>query len=226
MSKSSPIDKIFYINLDTRKDRRENMEKNFKEYGLEAERFPGIVKIRGIIGCGYSHLGVLKLAKKRGYRNVLIFEDDFMFCVSKEQFHNTVELLFEQFPNFDVLFLSYSSDCIEKYKELPEDKIANQLLEGTNASGYIVASHYFEKLIDLYEENLPKLEETFFHWIYANDQIWKNLSRVDNWYYPKSPIGHQIPGGFKSDCSSEENKISFADLTNKKENERKKTLLL
>jgi len=206
MSKSvihNYVDKVIYINLDIRQDRREDLEKLLQEYGIEAERYPAIFKDFGIVGCGYSHLNVLKLAKERGYKNILILEDDFIFTVSKEEFEQRMIDLFEQKNEYDVYFLSYNHDNIEKMEEMSENQIINRLLEGTNASGYIVANHYYQKLIDLYEYALPLLAQTGSHWIYANDQIWKQLQRVDRWYYLKTPIGKQ-----KSDFSNNSNEYT------------------
>ena len=82
---SQYISHIFYINLDYREDRREEIESELAKYELleKSERFPGIrVVNQGILGCTKSHLGVIKLAKERGYKNVLILEDDFEFVLS------------------------------------------------------------------------------------------------------------------------------------------------
>jgi hypothetical protein len=41
---------------------------------------------------------------------------------------------------------------------------------------------------------MPLLEKTKAHWIYANDQIWKELQQKDNWYYFIKRIGKQADG--------------------------------
>jgi hypothetical protein len=141
MSKSvihNYVDKVIYINLDIRQDRREDLENLLQEYGIEAERYPAIYNDFGIVGCGYSHLNVLKIAQQKGYKNILILEDDFIFTVSKEEFEQRIIDLFEQKNEYDVYFLSYNDGNIEKMEEMPENQIINRLLEGTNASGYIV----------------------------------------------------------------------------------------
>lgn len=93
------FDKIFYINLDSRTDRRELMEEQFKKFNIKAERFPAVnltkednqdLVERGckfydderpdyaprIKSCTLSHLTILFRSKIMGYKNVLIFEDD------------------------------------------------------------------------------------------------------------------------------------------------------
>ena len=82
------IDHIFYINLDKRKDRRVEIEQELNKMELPFERFKAIeTPGRGILGCGLSHLSVFKLAKERKYKNVLIFEDDFYFLISKPELY-------------------------------------------------------------------------------------------------------------------------------------------
>ena len=72
-----------------------------------------------------------------------------------------------------------------------ENNVVNKVIEAQTASGYIVNNHYYDKLIELYEKTLPLLEQTFQHWIYANDQIWKQYQPTDNWYYFKNRLGKQ-----------------------------------
>jgi ribosomal-protein-serine acetyltransferase len=82
---SSYIDKIIYINLSKRTDRREEIENELNNFNLYYERFEAIPTPEcGIYGCGLSHLSVLKLAKERNYKNILILEDDFQFLVQWE----------------------------------------------------------------------------------------------------------------------------------------------
>jgi len=114
---STNIDKIIYINLDKRIDRRTDIEKELNDFGLEYERFQAIETPGfGILGCGQSHLAVLKLAKERGYKNILIFEDDFTFLVSKEEFENELNKFFDLNIDYNVCMLSYNINKSEETK--------------------------------------------------------------------------------------------------------------
>ena len=96
---SDKIDKIIYINLKKRTDRRQQIEEDLTALQLKYERFDAIETPGfGLLGCGLSHLSVLKLAKERAYKNVLILEDDFMFLVSKD----TLEDQLNQFFNLNL----------------------------------------------------------------------------------------------------------------------------
>lgn len=187
---SKYIDKIIYINLNKRSDRKEKIEKELNNFNLEYERFEAIdYPSFGSYGCGLSHLYVLKLARERNYKNILILEDDFQFCVSKDIFEEHLTCFFLNIKDFDVCMLSYN---LLEFMEL-ENNIFNKVLSAQTSSGYIVNSNYYNKLIDLYEKAMPLLLETGMHWIYANDQIWKDYQKIDNWFYLKIRIGKQRP---------------------------------
>lgn len=188
---SHNIDKIFYINLDKRTDRRDEIEYELAKCGIEAERFAGIYYKPGIVGCGKSHLAVFKLAKERGYKNILVLEDDFTFGVSKEEFEMSLNTFFSSGIDYDVCMLSTG---LVEYKEHTNAPYLVEVIESSNACAYIVNGHYYDKLIDLYEYALPLLESTGEHWIYANDQIWKSLQKVDKWFCFYPYLGKQRPG--------------------------------
>jgi len=191
---SNNIDKIIYINLDKRQDRKTEIENELisKEL-LNFERFRAIETSGfGILGCSHSHLEVLKLAKERGYKNVLIIEDDFMFLVDKEELEQNLTDFFtsEAANDYDVCMISYNLingvDC-----HYPFLLKANDV---QTASGYIVNANFFDALINLYEESTKLLEQTGQHWLYANDQAWKILQPQNNWYCFKKRIGKQREG--------------------------------
>jgi glycosyl transferase family 25 len=188
---SDHIDKIIYINLNKRTDRREEIEEELNHFDLKYERFEAIETPGfGIHGCGLSHLQVLKLAKEQDYKNVLILEDDFQFLVTKEEFEKNLTQFFELDLPFDVCMLSYN---LKEYETTEYDFIL-RMLDVHSASGYIVNSNYYDKLIELYEWALPLLETTKMHWVYANDIIWKKYQKEDLWYCFKTRIGKQRDG--------------------------------
>lgn len=71
------VDGVFCISLKERQDRRDLLMNEFKESGLAIEFL--IVepdKENPERGCFYSHIKCAELALTRGFRNVLILEDD------------------------------------------------------------------------------------------------------------------------------------------------------
>ena len=184
----------YYINLDYRTDRRAEIEKELADKGICAERFPAIRTRPGSIGCTLSHIAVLKLARERGYESVMIFEDDFMFTVSKEEW----ESLINKLPSsYDVVMMSYN--IILAY---PHDDTFDTVSEAQTASGYIVHSRFYDCLISRLEEGSQQLmKNPELHWIYINDQYWKGIQPQYQWYAFKTRIGVQRP--------------SFSDLAEK-----------
>jgi len=187
------ISKIFYINLDERSDRKEEIETELTTYDLldHSERIqafytPG----QGILGCTMSHLKALKLAKERKYKNVLILEDDFQFTITKEELDNQLTALFEQGPEFDVCMISFNIQ-----QSIPtEYPFLQKVIKAQTASGYIVSESFYDSIIELYEWAIPLLDQTREHWNYANDQCWKLLQPNSNWYAFTNRCGKQRPG--------------------------------
>ena len=141
---SHNIDKIYYINLNKRTDRREQIEKELNEFGLNYERFEAIETHGfGIHGCGLSHLAVLKLAKENNYENVLILEDDFTFLVSKDEFEQQLTSFFDLKLPFDVLMLSY----LLKHTEDTKYESISKVKEAETAAGYLVNKNYYTEIL-------------------------------------------------------------------------------
>jgi hypothetical protein len=190
---SKYINKIFYINLDKRQDRKEEIELELKNYELfdNSERIQAIeTPGQGILGCTMSHLNAIKLAKERSYENILILEDDFQFTISKEEFENQLQTFFESKITYDVCMISYNI----QHSKPTEYPILTKVLEAQTASGYIIHHTFYDKMIELYEWAIPLLDQTKAHWVYANDQCWKRLQPNANWFCLTSRCGRQRPG--------------------------------
>jgi GR25 family glycosyltransferase involved in LPS biosynthesis len=96
---NSYFDKIFYINLAKDISRNENMIAQFQKFGITNyeridaialteipafDQYRNFIKneqkyIIGNLACRASHLKTIKIAKERGYKSVMIFEDDAHF---------------------------------------------------------------------------------------------------------------------------------------------------
>lgn len=194
---SNNIDAIFYINLDKRTDRKQQIEEELDKFGLKYERFTGLIfpDIHPYYGCSMSHLGILKIARERGYKNVMILEDDFIFNVDKETFEDNLKQLFETKSDFDVFMVAPCPQQVEKDKSNP---LFYKVIESSCGAGYIVHSKYYDKIISLFEWSFEMLKQTNIFWEYTIDQIWKKIQPSDNWLTTCKFIGTQRPG--ISDC--------------------------
>jgi glycosyl transferase family 25 len=184
------IDKIIYINLDIRHDRREIMKQFFEQGQVPKDkimRFPAIFNHIGAVGASQSHLEILKLAKQNNWNNVLILEDDVKWTNFDSNYNQLENLMKDE---WDVCMLGGA--YVER--EGLRVKIAY------SGYSYIVRNHYYDKLIQNIEEGLflklnkPKnqgitkiirelrynylVEKDTFH---SFDSYWMKLQLKDTW---------------------------------------------
>jgi hypothetical protein len=181
-----------YINLDRRGDRRSEFEQECEKMGLDVERFPAIAHPVPAIGCGLSHLAVLKLARERGYESVCVFEDDFEFLVGRSELDTVLSAL----PaNYDVAMLGWYI-----FDSIPYDETFNKVLDATTGSAYIVHSRFYDTLIQNYEEASALFQQNPRDpHLYLNDQYWRRLQPAANWFHTRTRVGRQ--------------RTSYSDLT-------------
>lgn len=179
------IDKVVYINLDERSDRKEHMEQRILNVfdASKVQRFPAVKHERGNIGCTRSHIEVLKMAIREGWKNVLILEDDAEWNKYEEGYAKLQELI--QKP-YDVILLSPSA--------AQWDPNTMRLIESETSCGYIVSSRYFVTLLKHYEEGLHLLETTGNSKLYVMDEYWKSIQKRDLWYTIIPAMIYQRPG--------------------------------
>ena len=209
------IDHFIYINLDKRPDRKNNMEEEFTKLGISPEkitRFSAFYNPLNGLGCMKSHLEALKLARSKNYKNVWIFEDDFTFTSSPQDIEHNLRQLFFKKPPADVALASY----IHKQAPFPALHFSVypnlfRVVESQTASSYIVFQHYYDKLIDLFEDAYVQLEITGEHWNYANDQVWKLLQVKDIWYCFTPSLGKQRADARDNSADANELVIEYTD---------------
>lgn len=186
------IDHIFFINLDRRRDRFDHFMAEYTRMQLpvdKLERFPAIyVPQMTCLGCTLSHLEVCKLAKQRGYTNVLIFEDDFEFLVTPDVLEARLRHFFSQPRDYMVLMLAYN---IPNGQITRLDDVLSVADDIQTASGYLVNGRYLDRLIQCLTDAKEQLAQTGAHWLYMNDQYWKTLQTTRQWYIFNDRIGKQ-----------------------------------
>ena len=167
------IDRVVYINLEHRTDRRISIETELAKYfpPWKISRFDAIRNEKGYLGCTMSHIGVLELAISRGWKNCLIVEDDAVWS-NFENGYLLLEKLVKQ--SYDVItfgttFTTYDRDTY-------------RLQSGQTTTAYLISSHYYQTYLNNVKEGLSKLVETDIVKQYALDVYWKILQSKDNWY--------------------------------------------
>lgn len=190
------LDKIFFINLDKRPDRLNEIMREINEMAFpidKVERFSAIEG--GQVGCVVSHLEIIKIAKQQHYRNILILEDDFHFIVDRATFDFEVNTFFQKNISFYVLMLSH----LCRHSKLYDNQLSIGL-DCQDGSGYIVNETAYDELIYWLSVGAEQLFQTGQHWIYMNDQIWKKMQTVDKWFIFNRRLGLQ--NGSHSDLAN------------------------
>lgn len=168
-----------FINLDHRTDRLEHINKEFEKMGIKGERIQGIQPKNPAVGCTMSHIKCLELAKKRGYKQVFICEDDITFT-NPELFKSNIAKFVENDKiNWDVLIISGNNR--PPYQKLYD--YASRVFYCQTTTGYIVKQEYYDRLITNFREGLGKLiKEPTNKFEYAIDKYWQCLQMQDYWY--------------------------------------------
>jgi len=185
------LNQHYYINLDYRTDRRERAIQEFQKIGIQnPNRFSAIKNdIHGGIGCGLSHVAVLEKAKQNGWDYVIIMEDDIKFYDPEETMQK-INNIFQSDIEWDVMIIG---SIIEGPIE-PINEDCVRALGGIRATiMYIVKSHYYDTLINLWKKDMISFENDIIrnqknmnknlinkiYGKYAIDQTWKKLQKKD-----------------------------------------------
>jgi glycosyl transferase family 25 len=178
------IEKVVFINLESRTDRKEKIESELSKYFSQEKviRFNAIRDDQGAIGCTKSHIAVLEMATQQNWKNVLIVEDDVIWSNNFEKVYPLLFMLSKR--RFDVITLG---TCFTSYTE------NYKLLSGQTTTAYLVNCDYYSKLLENFKEGLELLITTNIQEKYAIDQHWKLLQKTDDWYCVVPSIMVQAP---------------------------------
>jgi GR25 family glycosyltransferase involved in LPS biosynthesis len=80
----------FVVNLDFREENMKLISKEMDYIGWNFERFSAVQK-NSYMGCTLSHLSVIEIAKERGYKRVMVIEDDCYFMPYSKSLLNAIE---------------------------------------------------------------------------------------------------------------------------------------
>jgi len=185
------IKNAFYINLEHRKDRKEQVESELTKIGITAERFNAIRMENGAVGCSMSHLKILQNAFEQNMDHVLILEDDITF-LNPELFRTQFDTFLSRFKtNWDVILLAGNNGP-------PYIQIDNTCIKLTNCqttTGYLVNGHYISKLMENVKMGLHHLlRDPVRHREFAIDVYWKILQKTDRWFLITPPTVIQREG--------------------------------
>lgn len=181
---SEIVDKVYVINMDKDKERMKTVDEKLKKLGIQYKRISGVdgkkiypkyknkTKIRaGQLGCLLSHVKILEDAKKNNFENILVLEDDIIFCKNfKKKLFNLVKKVKKNEKEFDMLYLGCSQKHDWKDIIMKDDYYLGNKMDGTFAM--ILNKRIFNKTIQianklkqpidrLYYNNIQKLNKSF-----------------------------------------------------------------
>jgi len=184
------VDKVIYINLDERQDRRDIMKAFFEKGQIPEDkivRFPAIKRRITQIGILSSHTAVLQLAKQNGWKNILILEDDLQWLDFQPAYNQLCDLV--QQPKWDVIMLCgwYGT------YEFP------RIYSASNAGAYLVNESYIDTLLANRMTYLNKHKKMFYlqpskQIFWAADVSWNSAMSKDTWFCLYPCICSQVDG--------------------------------
>lgn len=185
------VDKVVYINLTKRTDRRESIEFQLKKIGVPQDkiiRFQAVGNTNGALGCALSHIGVMIMAKGNNWNNVLVLEDDMIFNDDDESL-DRINYFFSSltFSSWDAGLLSGS------YFQLKQEHgCFYRLYFSYLTNSYIVNQHYYQTLRNVFIKSAEELSADVPRHKCSLDLHWNELMKEDNWYAAYPCVGYQL----------------------------------
>ena len=190
------IDRIYYINLEHRNDRKDEFLSNFSpEDEAKIRRVDAVyTKEKGAIGCLKSHIKALEMAVSEGNDNdiVMICEDDF-YIKDIYYCNRMLDWGFGTLKKWDVIMLAQNVHSSQETPYITEknEKII-RIIHAATGSGYLIRKSYIPKLLEIYKADDARYEESKeFKSEYCNDVSWRYLQEKDDWFAFVPPIGIQ-----------------------------------
>jgi hypothetical protein len=193
-----PIDQIYVINLDDRKDRFDAVLVELARARAPLDRVTRLSASRpaidesgafgGHLGCLRSHLECLERARQAGCAHALIVEDDFCFTSDLEEHLNDLSTFFARGYEYWVCLLATS-----KYGPIVplDDLVSLSFQSCTNAAAYLVSNNGLTEVIRVFEEGLANLKATGRIYEYSADRCWAPLQASERFLVFRRKLGFQ-----------------------------------
>jgi GR25 family glycosyltransferase involved in LPS biosynthesis len=183
---------IHCINLKRRVDRWKECLEEFEKYDLKVNRYDAfdgnaLSKIQGLnsgqVGTLYSHLGIVKYAKKSEIKNILILEDDIQF--DKEINQKFLEIQSEIPEDWDMILFGGNHAENNPWSPGKLFKITEHVYKVTHSLAlhcYAINHTIYDKVIDILSEKS-----------YPADVLIANIQQNINCYIIRPHLAWQRP---------------------------------
>jgi hypothetical protein len=181
------IEKVFYINLRHRTDRRSEIEEELSKKFLfkSAQRYEAILHKHPILGCTMSHVTLWRNMIQNNWSTMMVIEDDAILQTSRENLDRYINAFLED-PSADLLSISNSCGEYTHYNEF-----FNRAHNSQTSSCYVIKLNAVKDLLPFYfnnsediftvREDDPELGNKL-SWI---DVAWLEYQKVHNFLIPK-----------------------------------------
>ena len=180
---------VRFINLDQRRDRRDEFESEMKSVGISWHvRVPAIAASPGILGCGLSHARVLREWTREPGRLLFVCEDDAEFVSPRRE----IDLLIEEFvakPELKVLALAHRTAW-----HIPISKRLGISSDIQTTAAYVVKPEIAHELTDAFDASVRRLKAGWPARVAALDIVWKGLQKRQVFAVPRRRCATQRAG--------------------------------
>jgi hypothetical protein len=181
---------IYYINLDSRIDRLQQLQANFDEQQFpKTIRQSGVKKSNGALGCALSHVKVLEDFLSDPTRELLIVvEDDCRFLISFSE----LSMLLTEFLSAQELCVLVICPSVQGLRiQFSKNLDVSNNIQTTAC--YAVKRNFAPILLENFKESVTKLELGSPRNHSAIDINWKKLQQRFLFAIPRKRIAFQEP---------------------------------
>jgi len=197
MSGLNSFDILYYINLDRRPERNEQLKKELAKTNIDPSKINRITACDmpsfGALGCTKSHIDVLTrfLQTDDSVQTCIILEDDFGFIQDQKLITDSIDQFLVDFEGkWDVFYLALNLLQSEK----TDKPYAIRVVRAFTTAAYVVHKKFAKKLLDNFKESAYLLEkEGRYVPTLCLDNYMGRLQAASNWYALTQRIGLQLP---------------------------------
>ena len=183
---------IFYINLESRIDRKEHFLNEIKKLCIDESkiiRIDAVKESNGALGCTKSHIKALELFMENPlWETCMIFEDDYTFYdTSIENNNERLKLFFSSFTDWGILLLSSNQAGKPSIKtHVPSVELVTY---SQTTSGYCIHKDSAKEVYENFKLSAELLEKSKSKQQHALDIYWNKLNMKR--YSFKPNMGYQ-----------------------------------
>lgn len=170
---------IFYINLESRIDRKEHFLNEIKKLCIDESkiiRIDAVKESNGALGCTKSHIKALELFMENPlWETCMIFEDDYTFYdTSIENNNERLKLFFSSFTDWGILLLSSNQAGKPSIKtHVPSVELVTY---SQTTSGYCIHKDSVKEVYENFKLSAELLEKSKSKPKHALDIYWNKLN--------------------------------------------------